>query len=71
MEWQKIETVDQNDTVDLWTDYNGGERYTDCVFIRGRWTYWGDNGFDRMDDIPVPGKITHWMKIPDPPEFDK
>ena len=67
-EWRTIDTVYTNHTVDLWVDFGiYKERYTDCIFLKGKWRVWIYDGFDSMDYVTIQGEPTHWMPLPEPP----
>lgn len=83
-EWHPIETAPKDGTdVDLWVNQNGYFfRIPDCFWGRSDWLADGWVYFKRdysethrdclanvEYDFGV-GSVTHWMPLPDPPQFD-
>ena len=67
MGWRPIEEAPRTgEEVDLWDDF-AQDRITDCKWMKNAWHRWEPNAFETMDWCRVHGKLTHFMRKPQPP----
>ena len=68
--WRPIESAPKlkDAYIDIWTNFYGGERYTDCSFRDGHWMIWIKDGFGDGEYERVPGTVTHWRPQPEGPK---
>ena len=68
--WLPIESAPKlkDAYIDIWTNFYGGERYTDCSFRDGHWMIWIKDGFGDGEYERVPGTVTHWRPQPEGPK---
>lgn len=68
--WLPIESAPKSKDayIDIWTNFYGGERYTDCSFRDGYWMIWIKDGFGDGEYERVPGIVTHWRPQPEGPK---
>ena len=67
MGWRPIDEAPRTgEEVDLWDDF-AQSRITDCKWRKNAWHRWEPNAFETMDWCRVHGKLTHFMRKPQPP----